>query len=183
MGRSDSAPGKEAAFPVVGKKGKPLSIQVESRSLGLAVNPVIRVFDAEKKQLAKAEPAKLSGDTTLTFTPPADGVYTVTTGDLYAGTGSRHVFLLRVIPPTPDYDLTVTADRFAVPPGKSLDIPVKMNRRNGFSKPVEIAAEGLPEGMKWEVKPPAGKPDPNTITVTLTADKAGVSVHSGWWVR
>jgi hypothetical protein len=169
------ARGKEAGFPVVGKRGKPLSIQVESRSLGLGVNPVIRVYDAEKKQLAKAEPAKLGGDTTLSFNPPADGVYTITVGDLYAGAGPRHVFLLRLLTPIPDYDLTVTADRFAAPPGKSLDIPVKINRRGGFSKPVEVVAEGLPEGVKWEVKPPAGKPDPNTVTVSLTAGKAGAA--------
>lgn len=169
------ARGKEAVFPVVGKKGKPLSLQAESRSLGLAVNPVIRVLDAEKKQLAKAEPAKLGGDTALSFNPPTDGAYTITVGDLYAGAGPRHAFLLRVLAPTPDYDLTVTADRFAVPPGKSLDIPVKVNRRGGFSKPVELVAEGLPDGVKWGVKPPAGKPDPNTVTVSLTAGKAGVA--------
>lgn len=169
------ASGKEAAFPVVGKKGKPLSIQVESRSLGLAVNPVIRVLDAEKKQIANAEPAKLGGDTALSFNSPAAGVYTITVSDLYAGGGPRHAFLLRILTPAPDYDLTVAADRFAVPPGKSLDIPVKVNRRNGFNKPVEVVAEGLPDGVKWEVKPPAGKPDSNTVTVSLTAGKAGVA--------
>ena len=32
-------------------------------------------------------------------------------------------------------------------------------------------SKGLPEGVKFEVKPPAGKADPNTVTVTLTAEK------------
>lgn len=167
------APGGEALFPVVGKKGQALSIQVESRAFGLAVNPVVRVLDVDKKQLAKAEPAKLNGDTALSFTPPADGTYTISVTDLYAGGGPRHAFLLRALTPEPDYDLTVAADRFAVPPGKPLDIPVKVARKNGFARPVEVVAEGLPAGVKLEVKPPAGKADPNTVTLTLTAEKAG----------
>jgi hypothetical protein len=169
------AAGGESLYHITGKKGQALSLQVESRAFGLAVNPVVRVLDAQKKQLAKAEPGKLGGDTTLSFTPPADGTYTVSVTDLFAGGGPRHAFLLRVLTPDPDYDLTVAADRFAVPPGKSLDIPVKVARRNGFAKPVEITAEGLPEGVKLEVKPPTGKPDPNTVTVTLTAEKPGIS--------
>jgi hypothetical protein len=82
---------------------------------------------------------------------------------------------LRVVEPEPDYDLAVASDRFAVPPGKSVDIPVKVTRRNGFMKPVEIAAEGLPAGVKFEVKPATGKADPNTVTVTLSCEKAGIS--------
>jgi hypothetical protein len=167
-GRIDKA-GGEALFAINGKKGRALTIQVESRSLGLAVNPVVRVLDAEKKQLARAEPGKLNTDTTLPFTPPADGHYTIAVGDLFGGGGSRHAFLLRVLS-EPDYDLTVAADRFTVTPGKPTTIPVKVNRKLGFAKPVEVLADKLPEGVKFEVKERA-KPDPNTVTVTLTAEK------------
>jgi hypothetical protein len=165
--------GDEALVLITGKKGQALSIQVESRTLGLAVNPVVRVLDAEKKQLARTEPGKLNSDVTLSFNPPADGTYTVAVSDLYREGGPRHAFLLRVLTPEPDYELTVAADRFAVPPGKSLDIPVKVARRGGLKQPIEIVAEGLPEGVKMAVKPPEKKADPNTITVTLSADKAG----------
>ncbi len=153
-----------------GKKGQTLTMQAESRTLGLAANPVVYVSDADRKQLAKAEPAKLNGDTALSFTPPADGTYTVAVSDLYAGGGPRHAFLLRVLS-EPDYDLTVAADRFTITPGKPTVIPVKVNRVRGFTKPVEVGAEGLPEGVKAEVTQPA-KPDPNTVTLSLTAERA-----------
>src|SRR5262249_53521771 len=52
-----------------------------------------------------------------------------------------------------------------------ISVPVKVNRKNGFAKPVEIVGEGLPEGVKLEVMQPA-KPDPGTVTVTLTTEKA-----------
>lgn len=173
-GRIDTQ-GGETVIPFAAKKEQPLSVQVESRSLGLAVNPVVRVLDPAGKPLARAEPGKLHGDTALSFTPPADGTYTAAVADLYGGGGQRFAFLLRVVPPEPDYSLTVAAERFAVPPGKSLDIPVQVARANGFTKPVEIVAAGLPEGVKFEVKPPAGKADPNAVVVTLTADKAGAA--------
>ena len=70
----------------------------------------------------------------------------------------------------PDYELSVTADRFTVAPGKPTTIPVKVTRLRGFAKPVEVVAEGLPEGVKAEVTQPA-KPDPNTVTLSLSAEK------------
>jgi hypothetical protein len=168
-------PKGEVEFQVLCGKGDPLTLQVESRTIGLAVNPIIRVLDEKRKQLARAEPGKVSGDTVLSFTPPADGLYTIAVSDLYGGGGPRHAFLLRVLRPREDYELTVSTDRFAVPPGKALDIPVKVVRKNKFAEPIEVVAEGLPAGVRFEVKPPAGKADPGTIVVTLTADKAGIS--------
>ena len=80
------------------------------------------------------------------------------------------MFLLRVLLAEPDYDLTVAADRFAITSGKPTTIPVKVNRKHGFKKEVEVQAEGLPAGVKMETVKPA-KPDPNTITLSLSADK------------
>src|SRR5207248_2282110 len=158
-------------YPVVVKKGQAIAVQVRSSSLDLPVAPVARVLGADGVQLARGEPGRVGGETAVSFAPAADGTVTVEVRDLYAAGGPRSAYLLRVTPPEPDYDLTVSADRFAVPPGKSIGIPVKVTRKNGFAKPVEVVAEGLPEGVRFEVKPPAGKADPNTITLTLAAEK------------
>lgn len=163
------APRGEAPVPVEGKKGQLLTFQADSRSLGLAVNPVLRVLDKDGKQLARGEPGKLGGDTVLSFAPPADGAYTVAVSDLYHGGGPRHAFLLRVLSEQ-DYELSVAADRFALTPEKPATIAVKVNRLRGFNKPVEVTAEGLPEGVKLELTQPA-KPDPNTVTLSLSAEK------------
>jgi hypothetical protein len=167
-GRVEKA-GGVAEYLVEARKGVPLALEVESRTLGLATNPVVRVSDKDKNQLARAEPAKLNGDAALTFTPPADGVYTVAVSDLYAGGGPRHAFLLRLLT-EPDYELTVAADRFTAEPGKPAVVAVTVNRLRGFSNAVEVAAEGLPAGAKVEVVQPA-KPSPNTVTLHITSDK------------
>ncbi len=162
--------GGEALISLLGKKGQSLTIQAESQEFGLAVNPVIRILDHDKKQLARGEPSKLHADTSLAFTPSIDGTYTIAVSDLYAGGGPRHAFLLRVLSSEADYDLSVTTDRFTIVPGKPTSIPVKITRKNGFTKSVEVLAEGLPDGVKLEVTTPA-KPDPGTVTLSLTAEK------------
>ena len=168
-------PGEVGTVGVAGKKGQALSIRVESRELGLPVNPVIRVLDAAGKQLAAAEPRLINKDTDLSFNPPADGAYTVEVRDLHSGAGPRFVYRLRVSPPEPGFVLGVTTDRFALTPGKPLDIPVAVVRSGGFAGPVEVSAEGLPGGVTAALAPPAGKPDPGRVTLRLTADKLGPS--------
>jgi hypothetical protein len=162
-------PGGEARLALTTTKGRPVLLIAESRTHGLAANPVVRVLDADKKELARAVPAKLNGDTTLTFTPTTDGPHVAVVTDLYAGGGPRHVLVLRALW-EPDFELSVAADRFTVATDKPVQIVVKVARLRGFSKPVEVVAEGLPAGVKAEVVQPA-KPDPNTITLSLSADK------------
>ena len=59
----------------------------------------------------------------------------------------RYVYRLSVTVPEPDYALTLAADRYTATPGKPLDIPVTIERRDGFDGPIEIQATGLPEGV------------------------------------
>ena len=168
-------PGATDSYPIAGKKGQALAVQVQGRAFGLPTVPVVRVLDAAGKALARAEPAALMGDVALAFAPPADGTYAVEVGDLFGDGGPRHAYLLRVTTSFPDFTAIVAADRFAVPPGKTLDIPVKVVQLGALKMPVEVVAEGLPAGVTWAVKPPAEKADPNTVTVTLTGGKAGAS--------
>lgn len=168
-------PGEARSVTLAGKKAQPLSMRVESQTLGLPVNPVIRVLDGTGTQVARAEPPGINRDTELAFTPPADGNYSLEVRDLYGGGGPRHYFRARVTPPEPDFALTVAADRFAVQPGTPLDIPVTMARQGGFAKDIELGAEGLPAGVSAQVVPPTGKADPKKAVLRLTATKAGPS--------
>ncbi|MBO0700830.1 MAG: PPC domain-containing protein, partial [Zavarzinella sp.] len=166
-------PGATGTVTVAAKKGQPLHVRAESRDLGLPVNPVVRVLDGAGKQLARAEPPKINTDVELAFNPPADGTYKVEVEDLHASGGPRFVYRLRVTPPEPGFNLTVTNDRFALDPAKPLDIPVTVARRDGFTGEVEVAAEGLPAGVSAAVVPPPGKGEAKTVTLRLTGDTPG----------
>ncbi|HEX3146603.1 MAG TPA: PPC domain-containing protein [Gemmataceae bacterium] len=167
--------GDANSFSITGKKGQAIAIRVESRALELPVNPVIRVLDTAKKQLAIAEPPDLNKDAELAFNPPADGTYTIEVRDLHGGGGPRFVYRLRVAPPEPDFELMITTDRFALAPGKPLDIPITVMRKAGFARDVEVTAEGLPAGVSAAVVPATGKADPAKLTLRLATEKAGPS--------
>lgn len=159
-------PDAKVLVPVTAAKGEPVQIQVQSRALDLPVNPVVRVLDASGQPVARAEPAALNKDTTLAFTPPADGTYRIEVGDLYRAGSPRHAFLLRVVPVRPDFDLTVAADRFTAAAGKPLDIPVTIAPRGGLKANVDLKVVGLPDGVTTKVETGKGK-----ATIKLTAAK------------
>jgi hypothetical protein len=149
-----------------GIKGRKLVLRAESQSLGLAVAAVVRVTDEAGHELARGEPGGLHGDTEVSFTPPADGNYRITVRDLYGVGGNRSAYRLRVSPPKPDFALGVAADRFAVAAGQTLDLPVTIQRINGFAGQVALTVDGLPAGVTWEQI--AGS-DPTKAVVRITA--------------
>lgn len=162
-------PGEADATSFVAKKGQPVVLQVESRVLGFPLSPVLKVLDADGKQLARAEPAQPNKDVEVTFTPPVDGTYRAEVKDLHGGGGERFLYRLRLVRPEPEFDLTVAADRFTLAPGKPLDVPVTVVRRNGFAGEVELTAEGLAEGVT--AAPVAAAKDAKAVTLRFTAEK------------
>lgn len=153
--------------------GKPLTIRLDSTSLGLALTPVLKVTDAAGKQLLRAEPAALGGSIDASFTPPTTGTFNFEVGDLFTSASPRHAYCLRVTPVVPDVDAKLAADRFTVTVGTPLDIPITLTRKGGFAGELIPFAEGLPDGVTAVPAPLQAKPDPNTIVLRLTATKAG----------
>ncbi len=172
-----SKPDGEATIPFSAKKGEPLLVQVQSRTLGLDVNPMVRILDPSQKPVARGEQQNPNTDIEVSLRPAVDGIHTVTVRDLFSRGGARHHFLLRVVPAKPDFELTLTSDRFTVPAEKTVEIPVKIQRLHGFSKAIEYSAEGLPADVKLTVKPSTGKPDPNSATLVITAGKTPISMN------
>ncbi len=156
-----------------GVKGKSVSIRIESSSLNLLLNPVIRVLDSGGKQLTRIEQAKPNVDIETTFAPPSNGTYGIEIGDLLHSSGPRHAYCLHVTPVGKDFSLTVAEDRYTLSPGKPLDIAVTVVRKNGFSGEVELSVQGLPAQVTaTQVDKSNGK----TLTIRLTAKKGGMQV-------
>jgi hypothetical protein len=156
-----------------------LVIQVEARALDFPLDPVVRIADAAGKTLVQMDdPGREGGrDPEVTWTPPQDGTYLLEVRDLHDRGGGRYAYRLRLTAATPDYDLTLAADRFTLTPGKPLEIAVTVNRRHGLAKPITIRAVDLPDGVTAE--PATSQPTGETakavklrLTATATA-KAG----------
>jgi hypothetical protein len=167
-GRLD--PGGVDVFTFEAKKGEQFLFQVESRSLGSPLDAVLRLTDAAGKELARVDDTGNRRDPELSFKAPRDGAYRVEVSDLHSEGGPRYAYRLRALRPGPDYDLTLKDDRFALTPGKPLELPVTVGRRQGFAEPVEVSAEGLPPGVTAApVRSTAGGASAAAVVLRLTA--------------
>jgi hypothetical protein len=166
-------PGDVDVYRFRAKKGEKRLFQVEAERLGSPLDPMLRLLDASGKITTEVTSPRKSRDVELSFTAPADGDYRLEVSDLYGDGGSRYVYRLRAVAPEPDYALTVAADRFVMAPGKPLELPVKIERRYDFDHPVELAAEGLPEGVTATVT--KIRADESSAKLRLTATKGPLS--------
>jgi len=162
-------------YQFAGKKGQQLLFQAEAHALGFPLDPVLRLLDASNKMLAQVESGRQGGDPELAFTISQDGVFRIEVRDLHFGGGQRYFYRLRALLAKPDFELSLTTDRFVVTPGKPLDIPITIQRRQGFAQEIELIVEGLPPGITAatvQAGPVAGA---KTVTLRLTAEAKPVS--------
>lgn len=157
-GRIDP-PGDVDVYRFRASKDQQVRFEIASRALGFPLDPVLRVLDNSGKELKRVDDeGGDQRDARLTFKVPEDGEYKIEVSDLHETGGFRYVYRLRAVTPQPDYALSVSADHFAVTVGKPLELPVTIDRKDGFNETLEIVAEGLPEGVTAEsvTSPPEG---------------------------
>ena len=79
------------------KKGAPISIDIMASRIGSKLDPVLRILDTEKREIAFCEDASgAARDCRIQFRPPATGKYLLEVRDIaYAG-GPQYFYRLRV---------------------------------------------------------------------------------------
>ena len=142
-----ATPRAEHTFQFSATKDKKITFHPESHSLGLLTEPMLRVADASGKSIAETELSEPNKEVELTFTPPADGTFTLVLRDLYRRGGPRLHYRLIAALQQPDFRLSLAMDTFELSADKPLEIPITIDRRWGFDEPIEILALGLPPGV------------------------------------
>lgn len=170
-GRIDP-PGDRDVYRISLKKGDQRRIQVDSRELGLPLDAVIQVLDADGKALVENDDAgRRSRDPSLTFTAPADGDFRIVVGDLYGRGGPNHAYLLGLTVPEADFTASLATDVFTLTPGTETKVVVAINRRNKFEGEIEVTADNLPEGVSATTA--TSKPEGDSaksVTIELRAE-------------
>lgn len=150
-GRIDK-PRDRDTFRITATKGQKIRIVVESRSLGYDLDPIVMVSDANGKKIVEGDdPAdRQLRDPDVSFTAAGDGEYQLAIRDTHQHGGFRYVYRMAVTIARPDYALTLKDDSLVLVAGKPLEIPITVNRLENLKDAVEVAAEGLPEGVTAE---------------------------------
>jgi hypothetical protein len=159
------------------KKATPYTFDLQARRHESPLCGVVRILDANGKELAKAEATETNDPAPLTFAPPGDGTYTVRVAEKFRGrAGANFVYRLRILDGTekgePGFRLTTPADVFIVPRGGTLKVKVTAERFSAFKGAIEIRADGLPKGV--EAKPLTLAANQTSGELTLTAGAAAV---------
>jgi hypothetical protein len=168
-GRIDK-PGDVDWWAFAMSKGQMLELELRAARLGSQLEGVLIVLDASGKEIATSE-TQAGSDPTLRITAAADGVYRVRVSDRFRKRGgSGFGYRLRVAPPPPgDFRLLLSAgDSLTLNRGATAKLRVTADRRGGFSGPIELAFDTLPEGITVSgAAIPAGQ---TTADVTFKAD-------------
>jgi hypothetical protein len=140
--------GETDGYHFTATKGQSLRIAVTARTLDSPLDPVLKVLDADGKVLKEEDDAGRDDfDPATTFEVPADGTYQVQVSDRFGHGGERYFYLLDIGEARPDVALRVEQDAWVLKPGTALEIPVSVARTGTLPGPLELAIEGLPEGV------------------------------------
>jgi len=157
-GRMD-APGDIDCFAFDAKRGQRLLIKAEARSLGFITDPVVMILNSEGAVLQTFDDSGQQRDPDAAFNIPADGRYRVAIRDLYRGGSPRHVYQLALRIDEPDFSLSLAAGEYTLAQGKTVEIPLTIDRRAGFAEEIAFEIRGLPEGVKLEAPVSQSKGD------------------------
>src|SRR5215469_16248099 len=97
--------------------------------------------------VASDDDSPRSKDAILTFTPRADGRYSLKVRDLLYRGGPTYAYCFAAGEDEPDFEVTCDDNKAGVGPGGAVPWFVRATRRACFDGPVEVRVDGLPPGL------------------------------------
>jgi hypothetical protein len=156
-------------FRVPLKKGQQVVVSVESNSLGFPFDPAVQLTDPAGGAVAKASDLGPTREAMFTYTAGTEGDYLLTVRDRFGQGGERSFYRLTVRPDEPDFEIALAADAIAVAPGKTTELPLKIQRRGGAVGPITVRAVDLPPGVTAPtVVSEASGPTATAVALKLT---------------
>jgi len=158
-------------------KGQHIVVSVESRSLDLPLDPVLKLVDPGGAVIADVDDTGSTKDALIASTAARDGDFRLTVSDRFRQGSDRSWYLLTVRYDEPDFELSVTNDAIVVGHDKPAELAVKIVRRGKGAEPagpISIQLVGLPEGFTSPavVSEPTG---PTATEVKLSVSSSGTA--------
>ena len=148
-GRLTSATDKDT-FRFTVRKDQRYTFRCQAVPAGLPTLPVLVLFDGKGKQLVEAQAVKdPDREARIEWKAPADGDFQLCVRDLRFGSRGGPDFLYRLVlqPARPDFALFTAADSLNLVQAGSSGVDLRVKRLGGFAAPIQLAVEGLPEGV------------------------------------
>jgi hypothetical protein len=163
-------------YRVSGTKGDVWAIDVQAESLGSRLDVSLAIVNEDGTELKRVDDVPGTTDASIVFTVPLDGAYDFLVNDTSGASGNRQaVYRLAIQGAKPGFRLTAP-ELFAVPIEGSTVLAIKAERAGGFTGPISVALEGLPEGVTIpEDTTIAEKKNDLKLKITAAADAGTIA--------
>jgi len=147
------APADIDCYRFAATKGQRITIEVVARRNWSNLDSIIRILDANGKQLTENDDLQLWGKRTYqdsrieNWSAPADGEYVVEIRDVHLRGGDQFVYVLEIQPAEPMFELVLDTDKTWLTPGTCAALFARVVRKNGFDGEVQLHVDGLPPGV------------------------------------
>ncbi len=169
-------PGQPVIWQVQGDSDHPIHLQFHARSIGLAADLGVRVFDPDGKRIANLDSTGPE-DGLLDIAFQRSGLHSIQVHELSRQAGSRSGFECDLLPGTVGFTLGIDRNQLDVPAGKGTELKLTVNRR-AWNGPIRLELINAP-GFHLEPGRIEGKGRDHTVRVIAstnasTADVAGL---------
>jgi hypothetical protein len=146
-------------YAFTAKKGEQYTFDVIAQRAGSRLDSVLRILGPKGERLIENDDHQerrsgysgfnLTSDSHVEgWTAPADGRYIVQIRDVHQRGGPAFGYFLKVMRSRPTFVMDTDTDKTILAPGTAGVIHVRLTRKDGFSGEVQLAIEGLPDGIK-----------------------------------
>jgi hypothetical protein len=172
------APGDWDVFRFEGQAGQEIVAEVYARRLDSPLDSVLKLTDAQGRQLAYNDDHEDKGsglnthhaDSYLTARLPANETYFIHLGDIQRKGGPEYAYRLRLSAPQPDFELRVTPSSINLRAGGSALLTVYALRKDGFTGEIALTLTNAPAGFLLSGARILA--NQNQVRLTLTAPMA-----------
>jgi len=162
-------------FSFTARAGSSVVAEVHARRLDSPLDAVLRLTDAQGRQLAFNDDHEDKGaglnthyaDSLLTATVPADGTYYLHLNDAQRQAGPEYAYRLRISPPRPDFDLRLVPSAVNVAAGGTARLTVYALRKDGLSGEILLALKDAPKGYALKGDRVPARQDKVEVTLTV----------------
>ncbi|MEZ5301659.1 MAG: hypothetical protein R3F11_13560 [Verrucomicrobiales bacterium] len=143
------AKGDRDCFRIAAKAGEWFRLEARAAEAGFLTDPVLRLLDADGKQLAEFDDldAKEQHDAAADWKAPADGAFTLEVRDRNRRGGADYGYRLSAARRDPAFEVEALASAWKVAPGGKVDVKAKVAKRFGYAEKLKVWASDLPEGV------------------------------------
>lgn len=148
--------GEEADIDVYkfqASKGDRFTFEVVARRLSSSLDSILAVTNAEGRTLSENDDLRLWGKRTYqdsmieNWTAPEDGEYFLQIRDVHLRGGDAFTYALKAVRAEPTFELVLDTDKTQLTPGTAGVLFARAVRKNGLAGGIQLAIDGLPEGV------------------------------------